>query len=61
MNGFELLFWTAAVTVMLVMVRRNEPKLWLAFGVVAGLGSTEQAHHATHWIRARRRSLAVTG
>ena len=38
MNGFELLFWTAAVTVMLVMVRRNEPKLWLAFGVVAGLG-----------------------
>ncbi|GMR24667.1 MAG: glycosyltransferase family 39 protein [Acidobacteriota bacterium] len=38
MNGFELLFWTAAVTVMLVMVRRNEPKLWLVFGGVAGLG-----------------------
>ena len=38
MNAFELFFWTAAVTVMLVMVRRNEPKLWLAFGAVAGLG-----------------------
>ena len=38
MNGFEILFWTAAITVMLVMVRRNEPKLWLAFGAVAGVG-----------------------
>jgi len=38
MNAFEILFWTAAVTVMLVMVRRHEPKLWIAFGVVAGLG-----------------------
>lgn len=38
MNGFEILFWTAAVAVMLVMVRRSEPKLWLAFGAVAGLG-----------------------
>lgn len=38
MNGLEVLLWTAAVAIVLVMVRRNDPKLWLAFGAVAGVG-----------------------
>ena len=38
MNGFEILFWTAAVAIVLVMVRRNDPKLWLTFGAIAGVG-----------------------
>ena len=38
MNAFEVLFWTAAVVTLVVMIRTNEPKLWLVFGAVAGLG-----------------------
>lgn len=38
MNGFEVLFWTASVAVLLIMVRTNEPKLWLVYGAVAGIG-----------------------
>ena len=38
MNAFEVLFWTAAVVTVAVMVRRNEPRLWLVFGAFAGLG-----------------------
>lgn len=38
MNAFEILFWTLSLAVVLVMVRKNEPKLWLVFGAVAGVG-----------------------
>lgn len=38
MNGLEILFWTASFAVVLVMVQRNDPRLWLLYGAIAGLG-----------------------
>ncbi|MGD8328081.1 MAG: glycosyltransferase family 39 protein [Acidobacteriota bacterium] len=38
MNAFELLLWTAMLFVLVVMLERNEPRLWLLFGLLAGLG-----------------------
>jgi len=37
MNGFELLFWTSALAILLILVRTENPKLWLAFGALSGL------------------------
>jgi len=38
MNVFDQLFWTAGAGILILIVRRDDPRLWLAFGVVAGLG-----------------------
>ena len=38
MNAFEVLFWTGCAFVVLRLVKTNDPKLWLAFGAIAGLG-----------------------
>jgi hypothetical protein len=38
MNAFEPLFWTGCAFVLLRMVNTRNPRLWLAFGAVAGLG-----------------------
>ena len=38
MNAFEPLFWTGCAFALLRMIKTNNPKLWLAFGAVAGLG-----------------------
>ena len=38
MNAFEPLFWTGCAYVILRMIHTQNPKLWLAFGAVAGLG-----------------------
>lgn len=38
MNAFDLLLWIACVLILIRMIRKGEPKLWLAFGLVAGLG-----------------------
>ncbi len=38
MNCLEPLFWTVSLTVLLIMVRKNDPRLWLVFGAVAGVG-----------------------
>jgi hypothetical protein len=38
MNGLELLFWTSSILALLVMVRKNEPRLWLVYGAIAGVG-----------------------
>src|SRR5712692_2221359 len=38
MNTFEPLFWMGCAYVLLVALRRGEPKLLLWFGVLAGLG-----------------------
>jgi len=38
MNSFEPLFWMGCVYVLLVALRRGEPKLLLWFGLLAGLG-----------------------
>ena len=38
MNALEPLFWTGCAFVVLRMIKTENPKLWLAFGAVAGLG-----------------------
>ncbi|HEX2711736.1 MAG TPA: glycosyltransferase family 39 protein, partial [Candidatus Acidoferrales bacterium] len=38
MNAFEPLFWTGCAFILLRMIQKNNAKLWVAFGVVAGLG-----------------------
>jgi hypothetical protein len=39
MNAVDLLFWTIAVLIVVNIMREENPKLWLSFGVVAGLGA----------------------
>lgn len=38
MNALEPLFWTGCAYVILRMIHTQNPKLWLAFGAIAGLG-----------------------
>jgi 4-amino-4-deoxy-L-arabinose transferase-like glycosyltransferase len=38
MNAFEPLFWTACAWLAIRMVRRDDPRAWLAIGIVAGVG-----------------------
>lgn len=38
MNAFEPLFWTGCAYVIVRMIHTQNTRLWLAFGVVAGLG-----------------------
>lgn len=38
MNAFEPLFWTGLAYAILRMIKTNNPRYWLAFGAVAGLG-----------------------
>jgi len=38
MNAFDLLFWTILVLLAVRILRRDQPRGWLLFGAVAGLG-----------------------
>jgi len=38
MNVFDLLFWALAILFLVRVLRGDDPRLWLAFGAVAGLG-----------------------
>jgi 4-amino-4-deoxy-L-arabinose transferase-like glycosyltransferase len=38
MNGFDVLFWTVLMWLAARILLRDQPRLWLAFGAVAGLG-----------------------
>jgi len=38
MNSFDLLFWTLASYITLVILLENRPRWWLWFGLTAGLG-----------------------
>jgi hypothetical protein len=38
MNTFEALFWTGCAYVVLRLIKTQNPKWWLAFGLVAGVG-----------------------
>lgn len=38
MDSFDQLWWALAATIVIRLFRRDQPKSWLAFGVVAGLG-----------------------
>ncbi|HEX7706130.1 MAG TPA: glycosyltransferase family 39 protein [Thermoanaerobaculia bacterium] len=44
-DSFEILFWTALAYITLRLVQENEPRLWLWFGLAAGIGL-----HAKHSI-----------
>jgi hypothetical protein len=38
MNAFEPIFWTLCALIVLRIVRRGNERLWLLFGVIAGIG-----------------------
>ena len=38
MNAFEPLFWMGCIYIMIRIIRGADPRLWLVFGVLAGLG-----------------------
>ncbi|MFA6242243.1 MAG: glycosyltransferase family 39 protein [Candidatus Hydrogenedentales bacterium] len=38
MNAFDQLFWTLGAYVLVRMINRDDPRMWLWFGVVAGFG-----------------------
>lgn len=38
MNSFEMLLWTGMFYVLVVLLETDEPRWWLLFGVLAGLG-----------------------
>lgn len=38
MNALSMLLWTACFWVLIEIERRDEPRLWLLFGVLSGLG-----------------------
>ena len=38
MNAFDYLFWALASYVLILILKYDRPKLWLAFGLIAGVG-----------------------
>lgn len=38
MDAFDQLFWALATYVLLMILKQDQPRLWLHFGLVAGLG-----------------------
>ncbi len=40
MDILDALWWTLGAYVLILLIRRDDPRLWLAFGLVAGLGLT---------------------
>ncbi len=38
MNSFDVLFWLAAFYIVVMILDGGDPRLWIAFGLVAGLG-----------------------
>ena len=38
MDAFDQLFWVLAIYVLLLILKRDRPRPWLAFGLIAGLG-----------------------
>ena len=38
MNAFEALFWTGAAFVLVRILKSGDQKLWIPFGIIAGLG-----------------------
>jgi 4-amino-4-deoxy-L-arabinose transferase-like glycosyltransferase len=38
MNSLELLLWTASFYVLVVLLEKDEPRSWLLFGLLAGIG-----------------------
>src|SRR5215469_16314574 len=40
MDALDQLWWTLSAYVLLLLIKRQEPRLWLLFGLVAGVGLT---------------------
>jgi hypothetical protein len=38
MDAFDQLFWVSASYILILILKRDEPRLWLLFGMVVGLG-----------------------
>src|SRR3712207_841143 len=38
MDAFDQLFWVSAAYVLLLILKRDRPRLWLLFGLIVGLG-----------------------
>ena len=38
MNAFDILFWTIAACIVILILKRENPRLWLIFGVTIGFG-----------------------
>jgi hypothetical protein len=38
MNSFEPLYWMGCVLILIHLIRGGDPRLWILFGVIAGLG-----------------------
>ncbi len=38
MNAFDMLFWAALFYMLIAIINKQNPKLWIWFGVIAGLG-----------------------
>ena len=38
MDAFDQLFWVSCAYVLLLILKRDTPRLWLVFGLIAGLG-----------------------
>ena len=38
MDILDVLWWSLGAYILIRIVRRDQPRLWLAFGLVAGLG-----------------------
>ncbi|MGH9907930.1 MAG: glycosyltransferase family 39 protein [Pyrinomonadaceae bacterium] len=47
MNVLEPLFWTGCAYVMLRLIKTQNPKLWLVFGAIAGVGLLNKYSIAT--------------
>src|SRR5215210_3483789 len=38
MDAFDQLFWVSATYVLLIILKRDQPRLWVLFGLIVGLG-----------------------
>ena len=60
MNGFESLFWMGCVFLVIRIVRTGSSRLWMWFGVLAGLG-IENKHSTLFFGAALLAGLLLTG
>jgi len=58
MNVFDQMFWTLAVYALVRAITTGEPRFWLWFGLVAGLGPAQQGQRRIPWVRRSRRTCA---
>jgi len=59
MNAFEPLFWMGCVLIMIHLIRGGDPRLWILFGILAGLG-LENKHSTIFFGTAVAAAILVT-